>query len=260
MKKILFSAWLVAGALLGACSQQEQEIKPSATLQVDLEANPSFGTSRAVDESAYTNIQNYTVSLYKTNGMQLVESALYKDWVLDYEVESGTQYTLKASYGTESAASYDQLLCSGEETFTVQAGATKTVSFQCTPKAAKISVDFSEDFDKNFSDCDVTVKTKHMNDAWLLNKSTVGKHLFVKAEESETITLSFNPKDKDGNPTSATVATRNVTVNPQTWLKISLKPDATEIVGGKFGINIYINDQLTEQDVDIVIPNDVFNP
>ncbi len=260
MKKIFFSAWLLAGALLSACSQQEQEIKPSATLQVDLGADLSFNTSRAVDESAYTNIQNYTVSLYKTQGMQLVESTLYKDWALNYEVESGTQYTLKASYGTESAASYDQLLCSGEETFIVQAGATKTVAFQCTPKAAKVTVNFSEDFDENFSDCDVTVKTQHMSDAWLLNKSTVGKQLFIKAGENENVALTFNAKDKNGNPVNAIATARNITVNPKTWIKISVKPDVTEVAGGKFGISITINDQLTEENVDIVIPNEVFKP
>ncbi len=256
MKKIFFSAWLIAGALLlGACSQQEQEIKPSGTLRVDLDADPSFNTSRAINESAYTNIQNYTVSLYK--GTELVQEALYKNWVLDYEVESGTQYTLKASYGTESVASYDELLCSGEETFTVQAGATKTVSFQCTPKAAKVTAEFSADFDQYFGDCDVTVKTQYMSTAWLLNKETVGKDLYIKAAKDENVTLTFDVKDKEGN--SIKTDSKNVTVSPKTWLKITIKPDVTEIEGGKFGINVTINDQVTEEVVEIEIPNDVFN-
>ncbi len=259
MKKNLFPALLMTCALImGACSQQE-EIKGKATLQVDLGADASFSATRAIDESAYADIQNYTVTLYKTQGMQVVESALYKDWMLDYEVESATQYTLTASYGTESPASYDQLLCSGEETFTVQPGATKTVSFQCKPKAAKVTLDFSNEFDTYYSDCDVTVQTQHMDEPWLLNKSTVGKELFVKANQDENITLTFNVKDKDGKALNATVSTKDVKVNPQTWLKITVKPEVTEIAGGKFGITVTINDQLTEEEVEIVIPNDVFN-
>ncbi len=259
MKKLHFPTLLATGILFSACTVQEVEIMPSGTLQVDLGADPSFSATRAIDETAYKNIQNYKVTLYKTQGMQKVHEALYKDWELDYEVESSIQYTLKASYGDESVASYDKLLCAGEETFTVQPGSKKTVAFQCTPKAAKVTVDFSDDFDEYFGDCDVTVKTQYMDNAWLLNKSTVGKQLFIKAVKDENVALTFNVKDKDGASINIPVKSKSVKVDPKTWLKINVKPDVEEIVGGKFGISITISDQVTEDEIEIELPNDVFN-
>ena len=40
---------------------------------------------------------------------------------------------------------------------------------------------------------------------------------------------------------------------------LTIKPDVTEIEGGKFGINVSVNTDVTDEDVNIVIPNDIFN-
>ena len=49
-----------------------------------------------------------------------------------------------------------------------------------------------------------------------------------------------------------------MTVTPQTLLKLTFKPDVTEIEGGKFGLDITVDTGVTEENVDIVIPNTVF--
>ncbi len=260
MRKILLPALVLAGGLMAGCSSEEAApAKGKGKVQVDLGADVNFSTTRAIDESAYNDITNYTVKLSNASTGATIHEALYSNWVLEYEVESGTQYKLEASYGQEMPASYDNLLCYGSETFTVQPGSTKRVSFQCKPQAAKVSVNYSEDFATYFQDCDVTVKTQYMESAWLLNRSTVGKDLFIKAGQNETVTLGFKVTDKDGNEVVANTTTKNVTVNPQTWLKVTVKPDVQEIEGGKFGINVVIDDSITEETVTIVLPNNVFN-
>ena len=268
MRKIIYPALVLGCLLMNACSNDpEPTANGEAKLVVDLGADLSFtgentgAKKRAIDESAYTNIRNYTVTLTKTATGETVHSDVYSNWALAYQVESGTQYTLTASYGEEAAASYDKLLVTGSETFNVQPGSTKQVSFQCKPKAAKINVVFSDDFSEYYSDCEVSIKTKHMTSAVVMSKGTVGQDLYIKADDNgEPVSLDFNILDLNGSPVviDGVSTSKSVTIKPQTLLKITIKPNVTEIAGGKFGLNITVNTGVTEEDVNIVIPNSVF--
>ena len=176
-------------------------------------------------------------------------------------MEPGTQYTLSASYGEDAPASYDKLLVSGSETFVPQAGATKVVSFQCKPKAAKVNVVFDSTFDKYYSDATVSIKTKHMTDAVTMSKAYVGQDLYLKADaDGEDVALEFTIKDKSGKPITVEGMTnqKTVKVRPQTLLKLTFKPNVTEIEGGKFGVTINVDTNLKDENVNIVLPNTVF--
>ena len=63
--KVLSSVMLLA--FLGSCSGEEgkESVSGQGSIMVDLSTNLSY--SRAVDESAYRNVNNYKVSLYKGN-------------------------------------------------------------------------------------------------------------------------------------------------------------------------------------------------
>lgn len=267
MKKLLIYAFFLGTAFfcVSACTQENENLTSSekSRLIVDLGTDVSFNdpSVRSIDESAYKNIQNYTVKLEKTAGNELIHSDLYSNWDLAYEVEPGVEYRLSASYGEAVPASYDQLLVNGSETFTVQAGSTKTVSFQCKPQAVKVSVNYSEDFSNYFSDCIVSIKTKHMDEAWNMSKADTGKELYLQSDAEENVELSFDIKDKDGESVSPEgfTGTKNILVTPQTWLKLTIKPNVTEIEGGKFGINVSVNTDVIDEDVNIVLPSDIFN-
>lgn len=73
---------------------------------VDLSTNLSY--SRAVDESAYRNVNNYKVSLYKGEEPVYTDK-LYGDLELEQSVDFGVPYTLTAYYGEDVAAGYDKL-------------------------------------------------------------------------------------------------------------------------------------------------------
>ncbi len=257
MKKYLYSILILGGLLTASCDSESGTENGRGKVMVDFTPDMSFSTSRAIVESDYTDIRNYNVKLIKTATDQVLEEHLYADWALAYEVESGVQYTVEASYGTESPASFDNLLVKGSETFTVQPGTTKMVSFQCKPQAAKVSVIFSDDYSEYFSDCDVTVKTQYMPSAQTLNISTPSP-LYIKAGQEEPLTLTFTVKDKEGQVLPEYNTTKVVNVNPQTWLKITVKPNITEIEGGKFGINVILDDSLTDKDVNIKLGNEIF--
>lgn len=267
MKKIFYFVWAACGLMAVSCSHDaETGAVEDTRLIVDLGTDLSFSTSdspnkKAIDESVYKDIRNYTVTLTKTANGEQVLSALYSDWALAYQVDPGIEYTLTASYGEEVPASYDKLLVSGSETFSVQPGATKVINFQCKPKAAKVNVVYSSDFTEFYSDCEVSIKTKYMDAPVTMAKANVGQDLYLKADaEGEDVTLSFNVKNKNGDPITVDglTTTKTVTVKPQTLLKLTFKPDVTEIEGGKFGLDITVDTGVTEENVDIVIPNTVF--
>lgn len=266
MKNLFYSMLLMTGSLVVSCSQNEIMTEGTGVLQVDLCTDFSFDGeeavkhTKAINESDYSNINNYTLKLTKTSDGSVVKEGLYSDWPLEMELESGASYTMVASYGQEEAASFDHLLVTGNETFTLNPGTTKKLAFQCKPTAAKVNVNYDASFDSYYSDCEVSVKTKHMEEAIVLSKANVGQDLFLKADaEGEEVTLNFTLKDKYGEVATPEgfVTSKKVTLKPQTLLKITFKPDVTEIEGGKFGLDVIVDSGLTEETVDIVVPNEI---
>lgn len=271
MKKLICSILLLSSlCFMASCTKSDDNASSDNThIVVDLKSDISFkstgggavATSRVIDESVYSDITNYTVKLTKADNGEVVNTALYKDWSLVYEVEPGQQYKLEAYYGEISPASYDNLYVYGSETFNVQAGSTKKIGFQCKPQAIKVNVAYSEDFTNYFSDCVVSIKTKHMAEAWIMGIAEVGKDLYLQSDAQEIVELSFDIKDKNGDSVSPEgfTNTKQVTVSSQTLLKINISPTVTEVEGGQFGINITVNTDIEDENVNIVIPSDLLN-
>lgn len=93
---------------LGSCSSEEgkESVTGQGRIMVDLSTDLSY--SRSVDESAYRNVNNYKVSLYKGEEPVYTDK-LYGDLELEQSVDFGVPYTLTAYYGEDVAAGYDKL-------------------------------------------------------------------------------------------------------------------------------------------------------
>lgn len=256
-KTIILPALLLTGALLTGCSQEEAT-PGKGMVELNLRAETGFKT-RAIDESAYADIQNYTVKLVNKNTGATVHEALYSEWQTPFQVDSNTEYTISASYGQEAAASYDHLLCYGEQTFSVKPGITKPIDFTAKPRAAKVSVTYTDGFTQEYGDCQVGVKTQYMNAPEVIGVAQADQDLYLKAAENENVDLTFTVLDKQGNEVTAKAGTKSVTVSPQTWLHVTVKRNVSEIEGGKFGITIEVDDRVETVDFDFNVPNDVFN-
>lgn len=120
--KILSSVVLLT--FLASCSNEEgkESVSGQGSIMVDLSTDLSY--SRSVDESAYLNVNNYKVSLYKGEEPVYTDK-LYGDLELEQSVDFGVPYTLTAYYGEDVAAGYDKLYVKGSETFTVSQGDKK---------------------------------------------------------------------------------------------------------------------------------------
>lgn len=258
---VLFSLMLLFG--LGSCSSEEgkESVTGQGRIMVDLSTDLSY--SRSVDESAYRNVNNYKVSLYKGEEPVYTDK-LYGDLELEQSVDFGVPYTLTAYYGEDVAAGYDKLYVKGSQTFTVSQGDKKTVSILCKPANARITLvykgnDDNDAFEDYFQDCTVTVKTDYMDEAWTMNKSNEGQQLYLKTgDEGTNATLSFSLIDKNGEPVSVDGfdTSKVIDLKPCYSYTLTIKPNKTDIPEGKVGLDITVVDDVTNEDVTVNIPGD----
>lgn len=151
--KVLSSVMLLA--FLGSCSGEEgkESVSGQGSIMVDLSTNLSY--SRAVDESAYRNVNNYKVSLYKGEEPVYTDQ-LYGDLDVEQKVDFGVSYTLTAYYGEDVAAGYDKLYVKGSYNPQIQISAeseTKRSIFRekdKTKRSKKESAQHSKSRNKSF--------------------------------------------------------------------------------------------------------------
>lgn len=263
----MFCAMLAMGALTVSCSSEEEAVTQGtsgqASIMIDLSSDLSY--SRAIDESEYMNTQNYEVSMYKGDE-PVFENTLYKELELTQKVDFNTNYTLTAEYGEDVAYGYDKLYVKGSQTFSVPQGDTKEVSILCKPANAKLILKYaglgdSDKFEDYFQDCQVSVKTQYMDNAFSMAKADAGKELYLKTgDEGTEVNLSFTITDLEGE--TATIesedfeTTKTIKLKPGVAYTLTIKPNQVDVDGGKLGMDITVDDGVTEEDVTITVPGD----
>ena len=263
----MFCAMLAMGALTVSCSSEDEAVSQGASgqasIMIDLSSDLSY--SRAINESEYMNTQNYEVSMYKGDE-PVFENTLYKELELTQKVDFNTNYTLTAEYGEDVAYGYDKLYVKGSQTFSVPQGDTKEVSILCKPANAKLILKYaglgdSDKFEDYFQDCQVSVKTQYMDNAFSMAKADAGKELYLKTgDEGTEVNLSFTITDLEGE--TATIesedfqTTKTIKLKPGVAYTLTIKPNQVDVDGGKLGMEITVDDGVTEEDVTITVPGD----
>ena len=263
----MFCAMLAMGALTVSCSSEDEAVSQGASgqasIMIDLSSDLSY--SRVIDESEYMNTQNYEVSMYKGDE-PVFENTLYKELELTQKVDFNTNYTLTAEYGEDVAYGYDKLYVKGSQTFSVPQGDTKEVSILCKPANAKLILKYaglgdSDKFEDYFQDCQVSVKTQYMDEAFSMAKADAGKELYLKTgDEGTEVNLSFTITDLEGE--TATIesedfeTTKTITLKPGVAYTLTIKPNQVDVDGGKLGMDITVDDGVTEENVTITVPGD----
>ena len=263
----MFCAMLAMGALTVSCSSEDEAVSQGASgqasIMIDLSSDLSY--SRAIDESEYMNTQNYEVSMYKGDE-PVFENTLYKELELTQKVDFNTNYTLTAEYGEDVAYGYDKLYVKGSQTFSVPQGDTKEVSILCKPANAKLILKYaglgdSDKFEDYFQDCQVSVKTQYMDNAFSMAKADAGKELYLKTgDEGTEVNLSFTITDLEGE--TATIesedfqTTKTIKLKPGVAYTLTIKPNQVDVDGGKLGMDIMVDNGVTEEDVTITVPGD----
>lgn len=260
--KISFLSMLLA--CLGSCSNEkdQESFSGKGRVMIDLSSSLSY-ESRSIDESAYKNVNNYKVSLYKGEEAVYTDK-LYNELEVEQKVDFDVSYTVIAYYGEDVAAGYDKLYVKGSQTFSVAQGDRKTISITCKPANAKMSVVYkgnsdADTFEDYFQDCKVTIKTPYMTEAWNMSKEDAGKELYLKTgNEGTTCTLTFSLIDKEGNPVTVEgfVNTKDIDLLPCYSYTLTIKPNKTDVPGGKYGLTVVVDDGVTEKDVTVSVPGE----
>lgn len=243
--------------LLAAChSESDFSGEGTAKVSLDLVADPSFTKTKAIDVSAYQDVNNYTVELSKDG--TVLESVKYGDMELTKELEPGS-YAIRAYYGENVPAGYDKLYVEGSQTFNLVKGDNREVKFTCVPANVKVNIKFEDNFFEFYSDCKVNLNTRYLSAPFVMAKEDAGKDAFFKADASgETLTLTFDLKDKQGVTVSPeNFGSQTVSIKPRDFLTITIKPKMIDVEGGKIdGITVTVDDSVTIQELPIEIPDE----
>ncbi|MDO4164948.1 MAG: DUF4493 domain-containing protein [Bacteroides sp.] len=255
MKSTIMSCMIGASLLVCSCSSSEDASmleEGTGTIQLSVKANASFSTvnSRAVNESAYANTDNYTVQVLQ--GEAEVLSFTYGDRSASIKLDNGN-YTLKAYYGTESDASREAFYVVGTTDFVVN-GNDQALNVDCAPTCGKMVVDFDSKMADYFSNYYVTYETEALaaagstvtwakddTDPWYLKLNAAGET--VKATVHYTVTSSGKAGSQE--------LTYAMTPDKSWTLHIAPKDG-----NGGLSITITIDESTTDKPIDIVVPSD----
>lgn len=236
---------------LTACSSSQDPTVEDGTGNISLGVTTSTAFSRAVTESNYSNVNNYTVQILDDEGKQ-VQEFQYDEKPENITLRNGS-YTLKAFYGAEHEASRNEFYVEGNTPFSV-AGDEKKVTVDCYPTCGKVAATFASNMDESFSDYSIVYKTKALTTAgktavWAKDDKEPWYLKVDKAGETVTATIQVT---RVSDSKSATVE-RTYTLAPGKSWTLNIAP-ADE--NGSLGISITVDETTDDEEIDIEVPAD----
>lgn len=255
---------LLIGAMLSSCSQMtdfqnQSEQTGKGMLSLSLSAAADF-KSRAVVETEYENVDEYTVVVTDKYGVEVMnckgaEMASQMPLVINVG-----DFTVQAFYGVDAVASRDAFYVYGETQGYIKPDEEVAATVVCTPTCGRLRVAFDENMADYFNDYKVEFTgTKAMKSAdvkceW---KKDDTEPWYVKLEEGgETIsfTITTETKEEFVNANQQKVATKTGTFSlaPNKGYKLNVAPSYTAT--GKLGLNITIDESTNDKPVDVEVP------
>lgn len=255
MKMLFLSSLLLAGLFITSCSSSEDPQSSGESL-VSLKVQTDAGfQSRIVDESGYSDLNNYTVQLLKDGEVQTNWIWNYAEIPSSIKVSAGN-YQLKAFYGEDSPASTQSMYVEGVSEILNVTGTeedVQTLSVVCKPVCAKVIVTFAKDMDTYFSDYSVTIKTQALGEESFVWRKNDTDPVYLKVNDNESVSMDINlVKISDG--TSSTI-NKVYDLSPKQAMTLNLAPVVTQDEG-QLGITIEIDEKTNDHEMDITVPGD----
>lgn len=264
--KLMLGLALILATSLFSCSQnadlEEQSGFGQGQLMLSLNSNTNFtDATRAVVESSYENVDNYTVVVLDKDGNEKLNckgSEINSKMPLTMAIGS---FTIKAFYGKEEAASRDHFYVLGEYSGTIKSEQKESVTVTCTPTCGRITVDFGEDMATYFADFNVTFTgTEALGSktiAWLKD-DTEPWYVKLKENSSENInfTITTNTKDEyiSGDKEQVTTKSGSFSLSRNKAYKMNINPSYNPSTSGEISIEVTIDESTNDIPVDIEVP------
>lgn len=262
MKKyaVMFCAMLAMGAFVTSCSSDEEAVQGATEGKGLVKLSLNVGTefqSRAITESDYTDLANYTVQILKdgkvVEGCEWKGNALPQDLI---ELDNGS-YTVLAFTGEAykgKAATTEGMYVEGSDGFNVNSNQTATATVNCTPQCARVTVNFSQDMATYFKDYYVVFTgTDALGEGNYTWQKGFTDPVYMAVTRTEELTATIKLVDKEGKVAEDIVRKHDISAG-KAW-KLNIAPVVEEETG-KVGISIEIDNSTNDIPVDIEIPSD----
>ncbi len=233
-----------------SCATEQTADDGTGAVIIDLSADTGFKT-RSVNESAYSNVNNYKVRILNSSN-ELQNEYSYSDIPASIKLKNGS-YRLLAFYGEDKVASRDAFYVEGSTDFNVE-GSSQTLSVTCSPVCGKAVVKFDSSMSTYFSDYSVEYETKALkaSGASALWAKGDTEPWYMKLDASgETVKAVISVTRKSDGKTSTVERSYRLNRNASWTLNISPKNE-----NGNLGLTITIDESTNDQTVDIVVPSD----
>ena len=265
MRRERMRLWAAAvfAIMLNSCSQGEdfqyQGGEKQGLLSFTLDANADFIKSRALVESSYNNVDNYTVVVLDKDGIEKMNCKGFEiasKMPLTLNIGS---YSVKAFYGTEHAASRDEFFVLGETRGSIKANQKENVEVVCVPTCGRISVNFDSNMSTYYSDYNVTFTgTDALGDKtidWLKGDTEPWYVQLKEGGETVSFTISVTPKEEYvNNQQQGTTKTGTFKLDRNKGYKMNISANYTPTAVGKVDISITIDESTNDKPVDIEVP------
>lgn len=268
MKK---TAWMlgavaIMGLTFASCSQETADGPgmdgKQGALMLNLNGKTNFKT-RALNESDYNNVDNYTVVVTDKDGREQLNckgSEVASKMPLLMPIGN---YTVKAFYGTEKPASRNEFYVEGVKSGVIMADQKEDIEVVCTPTCGRIIVNFNAEMATYFQDYHVEFSgTEALGEetlAWLKDDIEPWYVKLNPTEETITFTITTVAKDEYVNSSNKEqVATKTGTfrLSRNKGYKMNINPSYTPSDKGSVGIVITIDESTNDKPVDIEVPVD----
>ena len=259
MKNVFLNAVGVCAmlSLMASCSSTEDSPMNNdgyGTVSLSISTDTQF-KSRAVDESLYMNLENYTVQILKDG--QVVSGMEWKYGDIPQELIklSNGDYELNAFYGEDKAASTTGMYVEGIKTFNVNSDQSQ-VEVTCQPVCARVKVEFDAKMAEYYQDYLVAFHTLALvneNDdldaSFVWTKSNMDP-VYLKVNQKESVKAVITLVDKKSKTTTVD---KSYELSPNEALKMKIVPTVSQ---GNLGISIEIDETTNDIPVDIEIPSE----
>lgn len=249
---------LMAGFALTSCSQSQENGETGvSTLSLRLNAPSGDFATRALNETDYRTLANYTVNISSVEDGKVVAGPYKGNELPNSIVLPYGSYTVSAACGKEVAASRDEFLSKGEETVYLGSGEEKSVTVNCAPTCGKCVVKFDTEMATYFDDYKVEYSTEALGSnvvTWAKNDVDPWYLLVNKNGETVKATIRLTAKETykvDGEG----VIEKTYELKPNKSWTLNIKPNHIETTG-TLGITITIDESTNNHDVDVIIPAD----
>ncbi|MBQ8500796.1 MAG: DUF4493 domain-containing protein [Bacteroides sp.] len=267
MKKYLMMVcWMLAGGMLAtSCSSDEGTEVPEGmgTVRLTLETGMNYeATTKAVDETPYKNIDNYSKKWYQkgySDSGEEIWTAITAPEEIDgtYTLFKGS-YKIVADYKEEYKgvlASQEGFYSVGESTFIVS-DTPANVNVVCEPTHGRMTVTYGDQMATYFDDYKVEISTPKLaadNRLLTWDKAEVNPWYLLVDEGGETVTATIKLTPKAEYSISTTEITRTHTLTPNKAWKLNVNA-SYEPSNGSLSITITIDEGTNDKSQTIEIP------